>query len=177
MASIQKQGTRLPGSTLTENKNLLSPLGFRFLLSRAPNVEYFCQAAGLPGMALGEANQHNPFVTIPHPGDHLTFDPFTIRFMIDEDMKNFNEIYDWMLGLGYPDQHSQYKSLYDSSAVFSDGSIMVLTSHNNASIRIVIEDMFPVALSPVNFDSRDTEVTYLEADVTFRYRKYRIERL
>ena len=45
------------------NKNFLSPLGFRFILSRTPNIEYFCQAATLPNMVMAEALTANPFTS------------------------------------------------------------------------------------------------------------------
>ena len=46
-------------------------------------------------------DQENLFIRIPVPGDKLAFS--LLSFSIDEDMKNFKEIYDWLIGLGYPD--------------------------------------------------------------------------
>ena len=31
-----------------KNKNFLSPVGFKFIMSRTPNVDYFCQSASIP---------------------------------------------------------------------------------------------------------------------------------
>jgi len=42
MALVPKLGVQLETEQLTQNLNFLSPLGFRFLLNRAPGVEYFC---------------------------------------------------------------------------------------------------------------------------------------
>ena len=174
MALIQKLGTATGESVLTTNVNFLSPLGFRFMLNRAPNIEYFCQAATLPSISLAEVIQSNPMANIYRPGDRLTYEPLSLRFRVDEDMKNYLEVHNWMLGLGHPNTLQQYKSL---SEKVSDGSIMILTSNSNPSIRIAFEDMFPTSLSPLTFDVTQGDIEYLEAEVTFRYRQFTIEKL
>ena len=176
------------------NKNFLSPLGFRFVLSRTPNVEYFCQAATLPNMVMAEALTANPFLNNPSPGTKISFEPFDIRFRVDEDMTNYQEIYDWMIGLGFPDNFSQYKDIQQSTTggirktssassqtkagnIYSDGSLIVLTSNNNANIRIAFFDLFPVGLTALEFDVTQTEIAYLEATASFRYRKFTIDNI
>ena len=57
----------------------------------------------------------------------------------------------------------------------SDGTLSVLTSQNNASLRIKFLDMFPTSLTALDFDTTLTDVEYLEATVQFAYRKYEIE--
>ena len=34
------------------NKNFLSPVGFKFVIGRTPNVDYFCQSASIPEVSL-----------------------------------------------------------------------------------------------------------------------------
>ena len=175
MALIQKQGEAVSARTLTDNDNFLSPLGFRFQLNRAPNVEYFCKTASLPTISLNEAPQSNPMVVIARPGDRLNFEPLSITFGVDEDMTNYLELFNWMLALGHPTDLNQYKAL--SSEVVSDGSIIVLTSHNNANIRISYTDLWPMTLSPLTFDIGQIDLEYLEAECTFRYRQFQVEKL
>ena len=45
---------------LTENINNFIPTGFRLVLEKIPNVTYFCQAASLPGLSMGQATLVNP---------------------------------------------------------------------------------------------------------------------
>ena len=163
--------------TLTTNINFLSPLGFRFLLSRAPNVQYFCQQATLPTISMTEINQTNPFVNIPRPGDKITYEPLSLRFRVDENMSNYLEIHDWIIGLGHPDDLSQYKNIADDGKIYSDGSMMILTSNQNSNIRIAFQNLFPISLSSLVFDTTQTDIEYLEAEVVFRYRRFTIEKL
>lgn len=159
---------------LTQNINFLSPLGFRFLLNRIPNVEYFCQAVSLPTLSMVDVVQSNPLVNIRRPGDKLTYDPLTVRFRVDENMTNYLEIHDWLVGLGHPDSLQQYKDL---SEKVSDASLIILTSNNNANVRISFQDVFPLSLEPLLFDTTQTDVEFLEVSATFAYKKFTVEPL
>ena len=76
-----------------------------------PNVTYTCQSANLPALNLGAAMQQTPFVDIPHPGDKVFFGEFIIQFLINEDMSNYKELYDWIASIGVPSGGDQYGSL------------------------------------------------------------------
>ena len=172
-----------------DNQNFLSPLGFRFIIDKLPIVNYFCQSASLPSVSLQETEIPNPLVRIPLAGTKLTYAPLDIRFRVDEDMVNYLEIYNWMTGLGTPEDIKQYKSLNETGnrttsgtgkmgnvmkGVFSDGTLVVLTSAQNPNKRIQFVDLYPINLSPLQFDVTGTDVAYIEADVTFNYRSFTV---
>lgn len=168
------------------NTSYLSPLGFRFVLNRTPNTNYFVQNVRLPTLSLGQFDLDTPFVKLPTPGTKLSFDPLDITFLVDEDMTNYLEIYDWLRGLGFPESYDEYGNLVrqtsvyagsDNEKIFSDGTLMILSSHNNANMKVTFEDMFPIALSDLSFDSTLTDIDYLKATVTFRYKLYSLEKI
>ena len=86
--------------TQPDNNNFLSPLGCRFIVKKLPLVNFYCQSASFPSVSLQETETPNPLVRIPLAGTKLTYAPLDIRFRVDEDMKNYLEIYNWMQGLG-----------------------------------------------------------------------------
>ena len=179
MALITKAGVQLANTVqnaTTTNVNFLSPLGFRFTMNRTPNVNYFCQQATLPTISMTEYNQVSPFVNNPYPGDKLIYEPLALRFRVDENLVNYLEIHNWLEGLGHPDNLDQYKAI-DEKGIKTDGSLIILTSNQNPSVRIAFQDMFPLSLSPLAFDVTQTDVEYLEADVQFRYRRFTLEKL
>ena len=172
------------------NLNPLSPLGFRFQIKRIPNINYFCQSVVLPTITMNPIEmQSSPFGIIPRPGDRLLYDPFTLRFRVDEDLKNYIEIEQWLVGIGHPESFKQSEDFAKanpspfaaarvtaSAANFvADATLTVLTSHKNPSINIFFQDAFPITLTELTFDTTLMDVEYLEATVTFRYRKYSIE--
>ena len=91
------------------NINFLSPIGFKFQLNNFPEVNYFCQSATLPGISIGSISVPTPLKTIDLPGDEVAFEELSIRFIVDENMKNWLSIYDWIIGLGFPTKEGQEK--------------------------------------------------------------------
>ena len=134
MALIPKLGKAISESSLTSNKNFLSPVGFRLILARAPNVEFFCQAAGLPGLNLGQIIQPNQFSNVPRPGSKIEFEPLSIRFRIDENMENWLEIMNWLYELGRP---TNFSGATSEPERFSDATLVILSSHNNPNKRVI----------------------------------------
>ena len=65
------------------------PTKFKFNILKLPKVEYFCTAANIPGISLGQANQPTPLKDIPIPGDKLDYESLSIQFLVDENLENY----------------------------------------------------------------------------------------
>lgn len=163
-------------ASVPTNKSFLSPIGFRFSMQRLPHVNYFCTQASIPDVSLGQTEINNPFIKIPQPGDKLVYSPLEVVFRVDEDMKNYQEIYDWMQALGYPDNFAQRRAIARTQTsvgeVFSDGSLVITTAAYRPNIEIKFVDLFPISLSTLTFSVEGTEIEYLQASASFAYRKY-----
>jgi hypothetical protein len=163
-----------------ENRNFLTPLGFKFNLSRTPKVDFFSNSANIPGINLGVAIQPNYLKDIPIPGDKLSYDDFNLKFIVDENMENYLEIHNWMRGLGYPESIAEYDQwrLSDptntSNPNVSDATLIVYNSNYRSNITVKFRGMFPTSLSTIDFDSTMTDVQYVTATVSFKYTLYDI---
>ena len=169
-----------------ENRNFLSPLGFKFTLNRAPKVAFFSNSANIPGLTLGVTRQTNYLKDIDVPGDKIEFEDFSLRFLVDEDLENYMELQNWIRGLGYPEslqeiyEFQKQGDLPSGSGsqpqlnLFSDGMLSILTSKNNSHFKINFKDMFPYNLSSLQFDATSTDIEYFTAEVTFKYTIYTI---
>ena len=154
------------------NKNFLGQTGFRLVLDRTPTVNYFSQSASLPAISLGIANIVNPLIDYPLPGEKLAFSAFNISFRVDEDLKNYIEIYNWLVGLGSPsttDQYNRFKNNSVHQSNLSDATLSILSSKYNPNIRVKFQKMFPESISELLFTSTGSDIEYLEATVSFRY--------
>lgn len=162
------------------NKNFLSPLGFKFVLKRTPGVNYFVQSANIPGFTLGSADVRTPFATLPFPGDKLTYNDLAITFRVDEELRNFKEIFNWMTALAKPESFSQYASVSNptpgsvNSAV-SDASLVILNSAKTPIADVMFKNIFPVSLSDLQFDTRSPDLEYVDAIAVFRIQSYDIK--
>ena len=167
------------------NLNFLSPTGYKLLLSRAPNVEFFVQRVSLPSLTLPVAYQPNPFVQIPRPGEHLEFGELRVTFKVNENLDNYLEIYNWMVALGKPEDFNQYL-LKDrpyqgtgeqKDTVVSDVTLTLLTSAMNANIEFTMRDCFPISLTDLEVDSTVSDIEYITASATFAVRDYIIDKI
>ena len=176
-----------------------SPTQFRFSIIKLPKVEYFATAANIPGIQLGQANQPTPLKDIPIPGDKLEYDNLNITFLVDENLENYREIHGWLTGLGFPKDNEQFRNLQnagsdrfpttkntglnkelgqirkavqDDGGLYSDATLFVLTSKNNANLEVRFRDLYPVSLSGLDYNQQETDIQYLTANVTFAYRIY-----
>ena len=174
-----------------------SPTQFKFTITKLPKVEYFCTAANIPGISIPSPTQPTPLADIPLPGDTISFDDLSVTFMVDENLENYREIHGWMYGIGFPISRTQFGALVDAGKdrfptqgkdslktdpgkvkygakplgpIFSDATLNVLTSKNNANIEVRFSDVFPTALTGLDFNQQADDVNYLSATVTFKYK-------
>lgn len=164
------------------NPSFLSPLGFKFELKRTPHLNYFVQSIKIPGISMGSFEVDTPFKRIPLPGTRLNFDNLEVTFKVDEDLKNYLEIYNWLIAIGFPDNFDQYANISSLPAgggdnIYSDISIFLTTSAMNPNYEILCVDCFPVDISSLPLDSTSADVEYLTATVTFALRKFVIKQV
>ena len=67
-----------PGTPI-ENRNFLSPVGFKFGLKRSPAVAFFCNEANIPSIDLGIAEQPSYLKNIPVPEQTITPSAYTVN--------------------------------------------------------------------------------------------------
>ena len=181
----RKPPAERPGVPI-ENRNFLSPTGFKFALKRSPGVAFFCNQANIPSLDLGIAEQPTYLKNIDIPGDKIQFGDLNLRFLVDEDLVNYMEIQNWIRGLGFPDSMKEFNDLekenilgmnkfgQEGDNIYSDGTLQILSSNLVPSFQVVFNDLFPYTLSTVTFDATDTDIEYFTADVSFKYTIYNL---
>ena len=158
------------------NLNQLNVVSFDVSFSRMTAVQYFCQRISLPTVVLGETNEPSPFMNLPLEGDTLTFEALSLSFIVDEDLQNYIEIYNWLTALGFPREYSQFAILQEPSAAsktlskYSDLSLVVHTNKSNPNYKIKFTDVFPTSISSIQFDATPTGMDPIVVDATFNFR-------
>ena len=176
----------------------LSPTQFKFNIHQLPKVEFFCTAANIPAISLGEAIFPTPYKEIPVMGDTLTYDNLSISFIVDENLENYIELHNWLIGIGFPknrNQFSNFRSLTSSSPIatqgvsndigdvkpstsargmFGDAILTTLTNKNNPVVEARFQDLYPVSLGALDFTQTATDVEYITVTADFSYKLYEI---
>ena len=181
-----------------KNRNFQSPLKFRLNIERLAHVNFFVTDVNLPGVVVPSPSTPNPLNKINWQPDHMAWDELSVTFIVDEDMKAWQEIFFWIQGQAFPEDHKQYRDMRDGKTRdadgdllpkpprpskpkhlgenFSDGTLLILSSHNNSTLEIDFKDLHPLTLSELNFTSKDTDVKHLTCTVTFVYDYYTVKR-
>lgn len=175
-----------------------SPTQFKFNIIKLPKVEYFCTEVNIPSLQMTNATQVTPLRDIPLPGTKLDFGDLVLTFMIDEKLENYEEIFGWLRGLGFPEDHSDYANLLSSGrdrfptqgkdrqnfnagregtaapqgGILSDATLTILSAKNNPIKEVRFKDIFPVSLTGVSYSQQASDVQYLTSSVSFKYTTY-----
>jgi hypothetical protein len=169
------------------NPNFLQPNKFQLNFGRSPNVRYFCQSLSVPGISLSEIPQTNPFVDVYIPGEKAIYDLLNITFVVDEELKSWLEIHDWIRAMTFPKEFAEYRNLgklnkYATNIPtgkpqYSDATVTLLSSSNTPYYNIKFFDVFPTTLSTFIMSATDSPDTIITADATFRYSYFDVEKL
>ena len=172
-----------------ENRNFLSPIGFKFTIDRMRGVEFFCQSASIPSISLGSADTSTRLNKIKNPGDELQYEDLFLRFLVDENMKNWYQVHDWMREIATPYSTREFKfnrgdlksvnkreATYDLASANNqwrcDCSLFILSSNYRVVSEIVFRDAWPSSLSTLNFDAAAPDINYFTAEVSLKYNYY-----
>ena len=154
---------RLEIMALTDNINMLTPIGFRLTINATEfaNVEYFCTSVSLPSLSLSP---------IPIPfrnrqgvmsGDSIEYGQFSMTFVVDEEMKNYLEIFNWM-------ERNAHQGVETKDATLS-----ILSNQNTTNKQIQFLEAIPSQLNELEFNTQTSAVEYLTCSVTLEYDRFK----
>ena len=177
-------------ATTPTNKNILQPTSFRLVLPKLPTVEFFCSSVNVPDVSFSEAILATSIgVNAFFPGDKLSFGELTVNYLVDEDLKNYKEVYDWMKSITPSTTPLDFSSLTGTTAnttntytgtgsdleQYEDIMIVINTNKNNANKVVHFYDAFPISLGGFQMSSESTDVASLTSSISFRYTYFDIE--
>ena len=165
------------------NTNFLAPTGFQLDIPGFNSVSFQCVSANIPGVTMGGPTQATPLNDFQLSGDKLSYETLTVRFLVDEDCKNYSLIHNWMVGITYPQKEDQWYTFADAmrDRDFKDDDLdtidlylRILTSNFNTSFKCQFVDAAPISISTLEFSTDQNDLQYLIAEATFRYTYFKL---
>jgi len=150
------------------NTNLLQSTKFQLIFPNIKNMTFFCQDVSIPGVSINELPQTTPFVNLARPGQKITYDEFTVRFMVNEDLSSWLDIHNWIRGMADPVTFPQLST----TEKYTDGTLLIYSNLNNPKFKVEFKNMFPHTLSELEFSTKNSADDIMTASVTFRYDYY-----
>ena len=174
---------------------------FRLFLPIFPTTNWFVTRCNIPGVTMGQGVQATSLIDMPIVGDKLTYDDFYCTFLVDEQLKNYTEMHDWLVNIGFPSAHSEFnaKARPDqfkrpqqtikniehqlTPSVYADTDrdlycnidLFILSSKNNPVVKIQMIEAFPTSLTNIEYSSQESETSYAECTATFAYSYFTLE--
>ena len=163
-----------------------------------PLTQWFVVSCNVPGVTMGQGVVPTPLIDVPLMGDKLTYDQFSMTFLVDEKLKNYIELHDWLVNMAAPQNQDQFgartsdyvispsqptKFYVDGQVVtgstsdrdlYCDIQLTILSSKNNPVAVITMQNAFPVTLSALDYTQQDTDTTYVQCNVSFAFMLYTI---
>ena len=151
-----------------KSQNFLKNNYFKFILNKIPNVEFYVQGCNLPSIGTNYVETKSAFA---HPlqttGVNLDYGTLSLSFIVDEDLYNYMELYNWIKGqvpeLTYNDVDSETER-------YSDASLLILNSVYKPNLRVDFFDLFPVNLGEISFDLTDSDPSPIILQTEFRFK-------
>lgn len=164
---------------IPENTSFLQANKYTFEFPTMPFLRYFAQEVMIPDISTSFVVQPAMgFADIKRHGDKLVFGQLTVTAIIDEDMRVWEETFDWLSALTKPDNFGQYVRFKNpQSRPYHDAVLTVNTNSNNPNIRFKFENVSPISLGAVHFGANRSANDVLLADITFAFDQYKIQRL
>ena len=170
---------------------------FKVFLPLFPTTEWFVVRANVPGVSLGQAVQTTPMLDMPIIGDKLTYDDFYVTFLVDEELKNYTEMHDWLINCAAPQQRSQFRGKERPDGIpkrpqteimdlvlgnvkqsdrdlYSNLDLFIMSSKNNPVVKIQMVEAFPISLTNIEYSHQESDVTYAECTATFAFSYFTI---
>ena len=170
---------------------------FKVFLPLFPTTEWFVVRANVPGVSLGQAIQTTPMIDMPIIGDKLTYDDFYVTFLVDEELKNYTEMHDWLVNCAAPQERSQFRGKERPAGIpkrpqteimdlilgnvkssdrdlYSNLDLFIMSSKNNPIVKIQMVEAFPISLTNIEYSHQESDVTYAECTATFAFSYFTI---
>ena len=162
-----------------QNTNYLQPTKYLLTFDRIGAVQYFCQEINIPGVNLGQTSSPTPLYDLPIVGNKVNYNSLDIGFTVDEAMVSWKNLHDWFRAIASPKSFADRNTLttiqnaYKSSSLtsYSDATLTILSALNNPIVRIQFYNVFPISLSDIKFDTKESadEIITGQASFAFEY--------
>lgn len=155
--------------TKPKNTNLLQPTKYSVSFPEISDTIYFCQKVNLPGVQVSELPHVTPNLDLFVAGTKITYGSFDIEFLVNEDLTSWLYIYNWIKGITTDMNYRAYPKVQAILTIYSN--------QNNPKFRIKYNDIFPLNLSDIEFDTTLSAEDHLISRASFRFNYFDIERL
>lgn len=154
--------------SIKQDYNTLKSNGFNFVLSRIPETAFRVTACNLPSVFIPTPEESPPGILQAWSGTGSQFEELTLKFIVDENLRNYRELYNWITMQRYAARTDKLPPNFLEDELYSDGALITLTNASNPNIIFSFKNLFPMSIGELSFDTT-TPVTQVTCQAVFRY--------
>ena len=164
-----------PDERVSGSYNYLSPTSFRVIVPKMPKFTYFVQSISVPSINISSmeipAYKGLPRQEVPSNLD--ISDDLIINFVVDENMENWQEVYDWMTEIVPSSENNAEVNFKEE--LYSPIIILIYNSAKKLKKKITFNECYPISLSSVEFNSSVSDIDPLTMSASFEYSDLKVE--
>jgi len=154
-------------SSQPANLNTARENRFRVVFRRLPNVQFWTQSVQVPPYTVNFVEQPTPYGKIPLPAD-VNFTEWQLNFRLDEDFKNYRELYKWMRAT----TNDGSSDFYDKNSLHSDATVMFTNSEGKETQLMVFQNVIPGILSGFDMNYTGAPPAEILVNASFKYMRH-----
>lgn len=158
------------------NINLLQPTSFKVIVDRKRygTSEYYAQTVNHPSVSSDTATVPRSRANLHFPADKLTFGTLSITIMLDEELKAYTEMYEWMQRLVNEPYKTRTFADSDQFPSSIDITVAILSSHNNVIKKIKYVDCTLTDISDINFQATSGALPAMTYTASFSFSYFEV---
>jgi hypothetical protein len=155
--------------------NYLSPTAFRVIVPKLPRMTHFVQSVSIPSVVMGsvEIPAYKGLPKQEAPSYLDITDEIIINFHIDENMENWQEVYNWMSSIVPTDRNDASVSIKDE--LYSEIIVLVYSNSKVLKKKITFHKCYPTNLSSFEFNSSSSDIDPITITSNFQYSHFTFE--
>jgi hypothetical protein len=147
--------------------NLAKSTNYKLVLGALPGVDLWLKTCMLPTISANEVPVPHPFLGNEYiPSNTMVWAPLMVTFLVDEDLENYNSVFEWMAKAAGP-------NLEDREALENlqtTASLHILSNNKNTTgLKYTFHNSFPIILGELQFNNETAEELLTDITLQFDY--------
>jgi hypothetical protein len=152
--------------------NLLKSNSYQFSIERIPETIFRITSVNLPEISVPAPMAPSGASSQYFPGSSSEFSQLTISFLVDENLKNYEEIFRWITQQRFAIGSEFVPKNTTESSLTSDAILLTLTNSSNPNRVIKFFDLFPTSLGQLNFSTQQPDPIPVECSAQFYFSRF-----
>lgn len=146
---------------LPENTHKLVIPGLDDLTFYVTNLE-------LPTVSVDELSYNTGPSIVKVPGNTISYTPLSIRFVVSEDMQNYELLFNWITS-----QKSGEPNLTQYQNLVTDAALSIMTANSTSNRVITFQGLFPTEVGGLSFNTTSSDIVYVTGEASFSFTSFK----